>query len=92
MSCWHWASIWAGLSSACLRMVAALTGDRAVLILLLHATSLPCTVAAAASDLAARAARMQRFQAMPLFWCPVVGFVPLFVFWAAEDPLSTSGY
>ena len=72
-SCWHWEALsvlW--LSSTCLRMAAALTRDRAVLTLLC-ATSLPRTAAAAASDLAAREARMQRLQAMPLLWLPACG-------------------
>ena len=73
-SCWHRAALsvlW--LSSTCLRMAAALTRDRAVLTLLLCATSLPRTAAAATSDLAAREVRMQHFQAMPLLWLPACG-------------------
>ena len=40
-------------------MAAALTGEQAILTLLLHAVSLSCAATAAASDLAARAAHMQ---------------------------------
>ena len=100
--CWRWAAahagVWAAfsvlwLSFNCLRMAAALTGDQAVLTFLLRATSLPCTSAAVASDLAAQVPRMRRFQAMPLLWPPArSGSAPLFAFWAAEDPLSTSGH
>ena len=75
-------------------MAAALTGDQAVLTLLFAQPLCPiATAAAAASDRAAQAAHTRHFQAMPLLWLSAcVGFVPLFAFWAAEDPLSTSGH
>ena len=81
--CWRWAAAHAGFqaglsvvwfSSTYLRMAATLTEDRAVLALLLPATSLPRTAAAASSDLTALAARMLRFQTLPLLWLPTCGY------------------